>query len=60
MVDKDCDSPMSIHGNLADAELATNLLVQPPADHQRHDLSFATAERRVPIPNRPYLPLATH
>ena len=32
---------MSLHRDFADAELATDLLVQQSGDHQRHDLPFA-------------------
>ena len=33
-----------LHGNLADAQLEANLLVQKTTDHQRHDLLLATAQ----------------
>src|SRR5260370_22951766 len=46
-----------LHRDLADAELATDLLIQQPGDDQRHDLPFARAERRVTIPEGPYLRL---
>src|SRR5262245_23235613 len=48
-------APVRFHGDLADAELAGNLLVQTSGDNQRHDFAFATAKRRVPLSERPYL-----
>src|SRR5580704_6180592 len=50
---------VSLHGDLADAELATDLLIQQAGDDQRHDFPFAAAERRVTIPQRPYLRLVS-
>src|SRR5689334_17808797 len=44
--------------DFADAELATDLLVQPARDHQVHDLPFATGEGRVTVSDGPYLRLA--
>ena len=48
-----------LHRDLGDAELATDLLVQPAGDDQRHDFPFATAERGVALPQRLYLRLMT-
>jgi hypothetical protein len=41
---------MCLHGDLTDAELATDLLIQPTGDHKRHDLPFTAAEGRVAVP----------
>src|SRR6266404_9531980 len=46
-----------LHRDLADAELATDLLIQQSGDDQRHDLPFARAEGRVTGPECPYLRL---
>ena len=43
--------------DLADAELAADLLIQQTGDDQRHDLPFAMAEGCVTVPERPYLRL---
>src|ERR1700722_3547590 len=48
-----------LHRDLADPELATDLLVQPASDDQRHDLPFAAAERGVAVPDRLHLLLVT-
>src|SRR5437762_708917 len=40
---------VGFHRDFADAELATDLLVQPAGDHQVHDLPFATGEGRVTV-----------
>src|SRR2546430_5733030 len=50
---------VGFHRDFADAELATDLLVQPAGDHQVHDLPFATGEGRVTVSDCPYLRLAT-
>src|SRR5688500_15333417 len=46
-------TPMRLHRDLADAELAADLLVQPARDDQRHDLLLATAEGREAGLERP-------
>src|SRR2546425_4009562 len=48
-----------LHGDFADAKLATDLLVQPTGNDQRHHLSFAGGECRVSVPEHPHLRLAT-
>ena len=48
-----------LHRDLGNAELTTDLLVQPAGDDQPHDFPFATAERGVALPQRPYLRLMT-
>ena len=48
-----------LHRDLGNAELATDLLVQPARDDEPHDFSFATAERGIALPQRPYLRLMT-
>src|SRR5688572_19267835 len=40
---------VSLHGDLADAELPRDLFVQAPGDHQRHDFALAAAQGRVPL-----------
>ena len=35
---------MSLHGDFADAERATDLFVQSPDDHERHDFSLPKTE----------------
>src|SRR2546421_8822288 len=49
---------VGFYRDFADAELATDLLVQPAGDHQVHDLAFATREGRVTVSYCPYLRLA--
>src|SRR5262249_50506380 len=39
-----------LHRSLTDPELVTDLFIQQAGGHQRHDLPFATAERRVTVP----------
>jgi hypothetical protein len=46
-----------LHRDLADPELATDLLVQPASDDPRHDLPFAAAERGVAVAERLHLRL---
>ena len=36
---------VSLHGDLAEAELASDLSIQQAGDDQRHDLPFAAADR---------------
>jgi hypothetical protein len=48
-----------LHRDLGNAELTTDLLVQPAGDDQPHDFPFATVERGVALPQRPYLRLMT-
>src|SRR5207302_3899033 len=43
----------------ADVEHATDLFIQQAGGYQRNDLPFARSERRVTVPERPYLLLAT-
>src|SRR5947208_17052527 len=43
---------VGFYRDFADAELATDLLVQPAGDHQVHDLPFATGEGRVTVSYR--------
>src|SRR5271156_3172909 len=52
-------APVRLHRDLGNAELATDLLVQPAGEDQPHDFPFATAERGVALPQRPYLRLMT-
>ena len=40
---------MGLHGDFADTELTSDLLVQLPSNHQRHPFPFATAKRLVAI-----------
>jgi hypothetical protein len=40
---------MRLHRDLADPELAADLLVQQTGDHQSHDLSFAVTEGPVKV-----------
>src|SRR6267143_6165364 len=47
------------HRDLADTKLATDLFVQLSGDHPPHDLSFATAQRLVPVPQRADVGLLT-
>src|SRR5438105_12334259 len=49
---------VGFYRDFTDAELATDLLVQPAGDHQVHDLAFATGEGRVTVSYCPYLRLA--
>src|SRR5881396_2323219 len=49
---------VGFYRDFADAELATDLLVQPAGDHQVHDLPFAMGEGRVTLSDCPYLRLA--
>src|SRR6266480_1091682 len=49
---------VGFYRDFADAELATDLLVQPAGDHQVHDLPFATGEGRVTVSYSPYPPPA--
>src|SRR5437879_4257014 len=51
--------PVCLYCDLADVELATDLFIQQAGGYQRHDLPFAMSERRVTVPERPYLRLAT-
>ncbi len=44
--------------DLADAELAADLLVQPTADHERHDLALAAASATHSAPAAPAAPIA--
>src|SRR5712671_2305117 len=48
-----------LHRDLADAELAADLLVHQAGDDQRHDLPFAAGEAGMTVPERPYLRLVT-
>src|SRR5258706_757019 len=48
-----------LYCDLADVELATDLFIQQAGGYQRHDLPFARRERRVRVPVRPCLRLAT-
>src|SRR5258707_13886696 len=48
-----------LYRDLADVELATDLFVQQAGGYQGHDLPFARRERRVTVPERPYLRLVT-
>ena len=48
-----------LHRDLGNAEFATDLLVQAAGDDQPHDFPFATAERGLALPQRPYLRLMT-
>src|SRR6266852_7819758 len=48
-----------LYCDLADVELATDLFIQQAGGYQGHDLPFARRERRVTVPERPYLRLAT-
>src|SRR4029077_510769 len=50
---------MCFHRDLTDAELATDLLIQPTRDHKRHDLAFTGGERRVALPQHADLGLVT-
>ena len=50
---------MCLYRDLADVGLATDLFIQQAGDYQRHDLPFARGERRVTVPERPYLRLAS-
>src|SRR5450631_3375808 len=43
------------HRDLADAELATDLLIQLAGDYQIHDLSLASGEGGVTVAERPLL-----
>src|SRR6266481_3086897 len=52
-------TPVCLYCDLADVELATDLFIQQAGGYQRHDLPFARSERRVTVPERPYLRLAT-
>lgn len=40
---------MRLYGDLTDAEVAAHLLVQTPANDERHDLPFSWSERVVSI-----------
>jgi len=44
-----------LYCDLADVELATDLFIQQAGGYQRHDLPFPRRERRVTVPERPYL-----
>src|SRR5438132_492022 len=48
-----------LYCDLAVVELATDLFIQQAGGYQHHDLPFARSERRVTVPERPYLRLAT-
>src|SRR5437899_11244917 len=48
-----------LYCDLADVDLATDLLLQYAGGYQRHELQFARRGRRVTVPARPYLRLAT-
>src|ERR1051326_8987940 len=51
--------PMHLHGDFADAELGSRLLVHPSRRHQRNDLPFARGERleaRAQIDNLLFTP----
>src|SRR5579864_1956139 len=48
-----------LYRDLADVELATDLFIQQTGNHQRHNLPLTMCERRVTVPERPYLRLAT-
>jgi hypothetical protein len=50
---------VGLYRDLADVELATDLFIQQAGGYQGHDLPFARRERRVTVPERPYLRLAT-
>src|ERR1700733_11940626 len=52
-------APVRLHRDLGNAELATDLLVQPAGDDQPPNFPFATAERGVALPQWPYLRLMT-
>src|SRR5947207_204404 len=52
-------APVGFHGDLADAELTGDLFIQPSGDDQCHDLPLAVRERRVVVPQRPYLRFMT-
>src|SRR5439155_22655632 len=43
---------VGLHRDLADAELAADLLVQTARDDECHDLALAPAERGVTLPQR--------
>ena len=40
---------MEFDGRLADLEVARDLFVEPPSDHERHDVPFARREPRVAL-----------
>jgi hypothetical protein len=42
-------TPVRLDGDLADAEVTADLLVQTARHHQRHHLALTAAERGVPI-----------
>ena len=48
-----------LHRDLAYAEFPTDLFIQQTGNHQRHNLPLTTGERRITVPERPYLRLAT-
>src|SRR5271170_7757104 len=54
---------MDLERHLADAELRRRLLVEQPADDQRHDLTLARRKQREPLPHpvelRPTLAIRT-
>src|SRR5580704_322327 len=52
-------SSVRLHRDRGNAELTTDILVQPAGDEQPHDFPFATAERGEALPQRPYLRLMT-
>ena len=41
---------VDLDGHLAHAEIAGDLLVHPPKDHERHDLALARRERGKALP----------
>src|SRR5260370_36514793 len=50
---------VGLYRDLANVELATDLFIQQAGGYQGHDLPFARSERRVTVPERPYLRLPT-
>src|SRR5258706_14646693 len=49
--------PVRLHRDLADAELETDLLVQQPQHHERHDLALAWRKRCMAFAQGTYLGL---
>src|SRR3954471_6171362 len=45
-------STMRLDGDLADVELAADLLVEEPRNHELHDFPLATGERCISRPDR--------
>src|SRR5438552_15611611 len=48
-------TPVCHYCDLTDLQLATDLFIQHAGGYQRHVMPFARSERRVTVPDRPYL-----